>query len=239
MSLEKFRSAPVFDMPKTVGPPDPEKVAEVYRYFGQTPHFAVKNDNKTKNYPALGYLRKSNDIIFMEVENLQGVSLGYVNGLRGLNPTAHTLEGVIIQPSNLSEPMKIVTPDSLRYSLKRNRLRINDDDHVFNKSAKFFMTQSGAFKQEQPTRVGSLPAPLVHGETTQDKAITLAIAKRISTDTKLTVYGKNIEISTLNGVTTLRGRAATELNRERIIRHAIEIAGPTNVTSEIEVRPLS
>jgi len=239
MSLEKFRSAPVYDLPKTVGPPDSEKVAEVFRYFGQTPLFAVKNDIKTKNYPPLGYLRKSNEIIFMEVESLEGVGLGYVDGLRGLNPATQTLEGILIQPSNLSEPRKIVTPDSLRYSLNRNRLRINDDEKNFAKSAKFFITQSGQFKQEQPTRVGKLPPPLVHGESSQDKAITLAIAKRISADSQLTVYGKNIEIATLNGVTTLRGRVANEANRERIVRHATEISGPDNVSAEIEIRPLS
>jgi len=239
MSLEKFRSAPVYELPKTVGPPDSAKVAEVFRYFGQIPPFAVLNEpNPTKAAP-LGHLRKTSDILLMSVENLQGLKVGYVEGLRGLNRVTESFEGVVIQPAKGDSGMKIVPPQSLRYNLKNNRLRINDHAQPFRQSANFSRSSTGAFVQENPARPGTMPAPLVQGESASDKATSAAIIQRILADRKLTIYGKNIEVATLNGKTTLRGRVANEANRKRIVGYAQQVAGANPVTDQIEVRPMS
>lgn len=239
MGLEEFRSAPVYELPKKVGPPDSTKVAEVFRFFGQNPPFAVRNEPNTRNEAPLGYLRTTSRILLMPVENLQGVTVGYVQGLRGLNRVTQRFEGVVIEPANLSKHLKIVPPQALRYSLDRNRLRINDHAQPFRESAQFSLSRSGTFVEENPTRPGTQAAPLTQGESPADKTISLAITKRILADRKLGIYGKNIEVATLDGKTTLRGRVATEANRNRIIGYANEIAGTQNVTAQIEVRPMS
>jgi sporulation protein YlmC with PRC-barrel domain len=239
MAVEKFRSAPVYELPKTVGPPDSAKVAEVFQFFGQKPPFAVRNERTASNAAPLGYLRKTSGILFMPVENLQGVGVGFVKGLRGLNRVTQRFEGVVIDSLNSDGQMKIVPPQSLRYSLTHDRLRINDHAQPFRESANFSLSPTGAFTEENPSRPGILPPPLVHGESPADKAISLAIDNRILADRQLTIYGKNIEVATLNGKTTLRGRVTTEANRDRIISYAKQIAGAQNVTAQLEVRPMS
>jgi sporulation protein YlmC with PRC-barrel domain len=239
MTLEKFRSAPLYELPKTVGPPDSSKVAEVFRFFGQTPPFAILHEPKPANAAPLGHLRKTSEILLMSVENLQGLKVGYVEGLRGLNRVTQSFEGVVIQPAKGNAGMKIVPPQSLRYKLKNNRLRINDHAQPFRQSSNFSRSRTGAFVQENPARPGTMPPPLVQGESPADKATSTAIDKRILADRNLTIYGKNIEVATLDGKTTLRGRVANEANRTRIIGYAQQIAGADNVIEQIEVRPMS
>jgi sporulation protein YlmC with PRC-barrel domain len=237
MDEDALRNAPTFELSKEVGPPQAAKVAEVYRYFGQTPYFAAGG----KAGEPLGYLRKGSSIIYLPVTNLQGVSLGYVTGLRDLNRVTGRLKGVVISPDFASAPeqRKMVPPQALRYNLKKNGLRLNDHDQPFRESSDFVMSQGGRFVEKDPSRPGVPPPPLVHGESDADKAATKKITKRIASNPKLSVYGKNVEIATLNGKTTLRGRATSAQNRDILIGYATEVAGAGNVISQIEVRPMS
>ena len=238
MDVKTLGDAPVFDLPK-IGPPASANVAAAYRYFGQTPYFACPgNENSPER---LSHLRKGSSILFMPVENLQGVQLGYVLGLRDLNRVTGRLKGVVIAPlgSNAPTRKKIVVPQALRYNLKQNALRLNDHELPFEAAAAFNMSSSGAFAEEDPERAGVHPAPLPHGESEGDKSVTREIIKRISAERGLSIYGRNIEVATLNGKATIRGRAVSDANRSRLIAIATTVAGTGNVISEIEVRPMS
>jgi len=244
MDAKTFKSAPTFELSKQVGPPDTAKVAEVYRFFGQTPFFATKGGPATLNgqpLEPLGFVRKGSKILYMPVENLQGVQVGYVSGLRDLNRVTGRLKGVVIRPfgSYTRENMKVVPPQALRYNTKRNALRINDHEQAFKDSSMFSMSRSGQFQEEDPARPGIPLAPLVQGEDPKDKEITLKIRKKIIADKNLASYGANIEVKTLNGKTTIRGRAVSTANRDRLVSYATEAAGAGNVTDQIEVRPMS
>ena len=245
MDEKTFRNAPTFEVSKKVGPPQSAKVEEVYRYFGQTPFFATPNGPSTLNgekLVPLGFIQKIAQILYLPVENLQGVPVGYVTGLRGLDPVTNRIKGVVIGPyGNIVQgKMKIVPPQALRYNLKHNALRINDHEQEFKDSPAFEISQGGKFHEEDPSsRPGVHPPPLAHGEDAKDKAITLKIWKRISADRNLSVYGKNIEVATANGKVTIRGRATSAANRDRLLSYATEAAGPGNVTDLIEVRPMS
>jgi len=244
MDEKTLRNAPTFEVSKVVGPPQSAKVAEVYRYFGQTPFFATPNGPATLNgekLEPLGYIQKSAQVLFLPVENLQGVPLGYVTGLRDLNRVTGRIKGVIIAPYGnfVQGKMKVVQPQALRYNLKHNALQLNDHEQAFKDSPSFHIFRGGQFHEEDPSRPGAHPAPLPHGEDARDKAITLKISKRISADRKLSVYEKNIEVATVNGRVTLRGRAVSAANRDRLIAYATEAAGAGNVTSLIEVRPMT
>ena len=244
MDEKTFRNAPTFEVSKDVGPPQSAKVAEVYRYFGQTPFFATLNGPSTLNgekLEPLGFIQKSAQVLFLPVENLQGVPLGYVTGMRDLNRVTGRIKGVIISPYGnfVRGKLKVVQPQALRYNLKHNGLRLNDHEQAFKDSPSFHMFRGGQFHEEEPSRPGIHPAPLPHGESAKDKAITLKISKRISADRNLSAYGKNIEVATLNGKVTLRGRAVSAANRDRLLSYATEAAGSGNVTSLIEVRPMT
>ena len=244
MDEKTFRNAPTFNLSKDVGPPLSAKVAEVYRYFGQTPFFDVQGTPSTSDKHSLntlGFVQKGSKILHLPVENLQGVRLGYVAGLRDLNRVTGRLKGVVIRPyGNVSpELMKIVQPQDLRYNRDHKALRISNHLQEFKDSPTFDMSTGGRFEEENPGRPGSPLLPPVQGESRADKAITMEIVKRVMADDELSNYGKNIEIKTLHGKTILRGRVERSTARDRLVAHATEAAGAGNVTVELEVRPMS
>ena len=124
MDKEKFEGAPTFELSGQVGPPDPAKVAEVYRFYGKKPYFESGGER-------VGYVKLSSDLFRMPVENLQGVELGYVLGLRNLNRVTGRIQGVLIQPYDTSKPVKEVPPQNLRYNLKHNGFRLSDHQQLF------------------------------------------------------------------------------------------------------------
>ena len=244
MDEKTFRQAPTFKLSEDVGPPLSAKVAEVYRYFGQTPFFAVQGAPSTmdaQSLHTLGFVQKGSKILFLPVENQQGVRLGYVAGLRDLNRVTGRLKGVVIRPyGNVSpENMKVVQPQTLRYNRNHKELRLNDHFQEFKDSPAFDMSTSGRFEEENPERPGLPLLPPVQGESAKDKAITMKIVKRVMADDQLSNYGKTIEIKTLHGKTILRGRVERATARDRLVAYAAEAAGAGNVTVELEVRPMS
>lgn len=244
MDEKTFRNAPTFKFSKDVGPPLSAKVAEVYRYFGQTPFFDVQGAPSTSDKHSLntlGFVQKGSKILHLPVENLQGVRLGYVAGLRDLNRVTGRLKGVVIRPyGNVSsEQMKVVQPQDLRYSPDHKTLRISNHLQEFTDSPTFVMSPGGRFDEERPERPGSPLLPPVQGESKADKAISMEIINRVMADDELSNYGKTIEIKTLHGKTILRGRVERATARDRLVAYATEAAGAGNVTAELEVRPVS
>jgi len=79
----------------------------------------------------------------------------------------------------------------------------------------------------------------VHGESARDKEITRNITTQLFEDTKLSSYGKNIDIATIDGKTTLRGRVVNSANKEDILSFATRVAGPGNVIDQIVVDDIS
>ena len=232
MDKEKFQNAPTFEMSDKVGPPDPKTVAEVYRFYGKTPYFENGKES-------LGYIKLSSDLFRMPVENLQGVGLGYVLGLRNLNRMTGRIQGVLIQPYDTTKPVKEVRPQSLRYNLKRDGFELNDHEQLFVNAPRFNVLASGNIREDAPDRPGAPKAPLVHGAGAKDKETTLRIDELIGADKHLSYYGRNVEVATLNGKTTIRGRATTQENKNRILSYAASVAGAGNVIDRIEVKPMT
>jgi len=175
----------------------------------------------------------------MPVENLQGVPLGYFMGLRNLNRVNGTIQGVIIQPYDKSKPLKIVRPQNLRYTLKRDGFRLNDHEEEFANTAAFQVLPNGDIRHDLPMREGAPPTPLVQGPSARDRESTTKITKKIISDKQLSIYGRNIEIATLDGKTTLRGRVVSQSAKDRLVGYACSIVGDRNVTEIIEVRPMT
>ena len=235
MDVNKFRNAPTFDVSERVSIPDPAQVAEVYRFYGQKPYFSVDS----KSGDSLGYVAISMNLFRMPVENLQGVPLGYFMGLRNLNRVNGTIQGVIIQPYDKSKPLKIVRPQNLRYTLKRDGFRLNDHEEEFANTAALQVLPNGDIRHDSPMRAGAPPPPLVQGPSARDRESTTKITKKITSDKELSIYGRNIEAATLDGKTTLRGRVVSQSAKDRLVGYACSIVGDRNVTELIEVRPMT
>lgn len=232
MDKETFQKAPTFEMSDKVGPPDPKTVSAVYRFYGQAPYF----ENGAE---PLGYIKRSMDLFRMPVENLEGVGLGYVLGLRNMNRVTGRIQGVLIQPYDKTQPVKEVRPQNLRYNLNHNGFELNDHHQQFVNAPRFNVLPSGNIREDAPDRPDAPPTPLVHGASAKDKDTTLRIDKLISADKHLSHFGQNVEVATLNGKTTIRGRSTTQENKNRILSYATSVSGAGNVIDKIVVSPLT
>lgn len=240
MDKARFRNAPTFKMSQKVGPPQSARVAQVYRYYGEQPYFATQSQAGSK-LPMLGYVKRGSSILLMPVDNLQGKNLGFVYGFRDLNRTTGLLGGVIIMPDSfsLSTGKKIVPPQALRYNLKHTRLRLNDHDLPFADAPDFAFAGGGRVVEDKPVLPSLPPPPLVQGNSRRDKAITLQISQAILADGELSHYAKTIEIGTVQGKTTLRGRVQTAGGHAKVLGYAEKAAGRGNVIDLLEVRPMT
>jgi osmotically-inducible protein OsmY len=70
-----------------------------------------------------------------------------------------------------------------------------------------------------------------------DRAITQKIRKAIHEDKNLSTYAHNIKIITQDGKVTLRGPVRSEDEKSNLQAKAVEVAGPDNVTNQLEVAP--
>ncbi len=70
-----------------------------------------------------------------------------------------------------------------------------------------------------------------------DRAITQKIRKSIHDDTTLSSYAHNIKIISQDGKVTLRGPVRSEDEKNNLQAKAAEVAGPDNVTNQLEIAP--
>ena len=70
-----------------------------------------------------------------------------------------------------------------------------------------------------------------------DRAITQKIRKSIHQDKSLSTYAHNIKIITQNGKVTLRGPVRSEEEKTSVAAKAAAVAGPDNVTNQLEIAP--
>lgn len=70
-----------------------------------------------------------------------------------------------------------------------------------------------------------------------DRAITQKIRKALHDDNSLSTYAHNVKIITQDGKVTLRGPVRSEEEKARIEAKAVAVAGPGNVTNQLEVAP--
>jgi len=244
MTKARFRQAPAMELSKVQGPPSAQALSDLFAYFGQTPYFTTTTTavpTSAGQREQLGYIQRTSQIIGLPVDNMQGVRMGQIAGVRGLNNVTGRLTGIVIQPlgSLVGGDMKIVQAHGLRYSNDHSRLRMNNQEQEFVNAPDFLMSQSGNFTEASPERPGMPLPPLVQGRSKRDQAITTAIKDRIAGDSQLSNYGKTISVGTVRGKTIVRGRVVITEARDRIIGYAQQAAGAGNVTAQIEVRRMS
>jgi hyperosmotically inducible protein len=74
-------------------------------------------------------------------------------------------------------------------------------------------------------------------ENRSDRDITQQIRQSIVKDKSLSTYAHNVKIVTQNGQVTLKGPVRSEDEKRAIEAKATEVAGESNVTSELNIKP--
>lgn len=84
-------------------------------------------------------------------------------------------------------------------------------------------------------RTDAVKTPINQNENQKDINITADIRQRV-VDTQMSVNAQNIKIITQDGKVTLRGPVATAEEKNRLESIAGEVAGPSNVLSQLEIQ---
>ncbi len=82
---------------------------------------------------------------------------------------------------------------------------------------------------------GNTKTPIDQDENQADITTTAEIRKLITGDSSMSINARNVKIVTSQGKVTLRGPVDSATEKDAIEKFARQVAGETNVTSEIEV----
>jgi hyperosmotically inducible protein len=74
-------------------------------------------------------------------------------------------------------------------------------------------------------------------ENRSDRELTSEIRRAITKDKEMSTYAKNVKIVTQNGKVTLKGPVRSEDEKKAIEAKAAEVAGESNVDTQIRVAP--
>lgn len=85
-------------------------------------------------------------------------------------------------------------------------------------------------------RSEAVKTPINQNENQRDIDITANIRQRV-VDTNMSLNAQNVKIITQDGKVTLRGPVASVEEKNQIEKLALEVAGPGNVVSQLEVEP--
>jgi hyperosmotically inducible protein len=92
-------------------------------------------------------------------------------------------------------------------------------------------------KVNQRDRDQNEPTADQQKENTSDRQLAAQIRRAVVKDKSLSSSAHNIKIIAQNGKITLKGPVKSEQEKEAIEAKATEIAGPNQVTSELQVAP--
>jgi hypothetical protein len=264
---EKLKAAPDFAMSKWAEQCQSDRVADVYRYYGQEPYFAADGQNSKSGNTAtepLGYIQPSTKLLRLPIKNLQDKSFGSVNTFIFDLPNGKVLHVVALAPGAL-RTKSVIPARALRFNAAHDALYLDVSTEAFKNEPRFRWTydrfradarNNGDFEQEtysnakvaandgvntrQNVQGGTANTytPLAQGGNFADANITSNIYAAMRSDASLSQNAQNVEVGTLNGQVTLRGNVNTEEGKHIIGRIAARAGPSENVSNLLEVRPL-
>jgi hyperosmotically inducible protein len=92
-------------------------------------------------------------------------------------------------------------------------------------------------KVNQRDRNASEPTADQQKDAAGDRATTRKIRQSLIQDKTLSTYAHNVKIITRNGMVTLKGPMRSEDEKRAVEMKATEIAGDSNVTSNLDIQP--
>ena len=154
---EKLKAAPKFEASKWEESSRPEKVTEVYSYYGAQPYFSTtgepsesltpdrtKQGKQTVNpEPRLGYFQKGSKLIGMTVKNLQDEKLGKVDNFV-VDLAAGRVVTVILSSGGflgMGDELSAVPPTTLRYNNERGTRLLDTTKEALAKAPHFKSSQ--------------------------------------------------------------------------------------------------
>lgn len=241
VSKSRFEAGPRFDSSHMKEATQRAKIADVIRYYGLAPWFALDGQKVEKNGAILqlGHLERTSQILDLPVHSSKGDYLGMVNTLFMDVPKGFLYHVIVADPSR-SLPHRVLQARSLRYNTAKTGL-IWDASYVDVADKPLFQWNGDdrrTFKQEAfVNRDLGVAAgkPLRQGSDARDRDKTARIRAAIQADPTLSAAAGNVEIATWHSLTTLRGNVNTSAIREKIGEIAQNAGRAENVSNLIQV----
>lgn len=239
VSTDVFKTAPAIDLTKWVDAGRSDRVAAVYRLFGQEPYFLEEGvaASKTASRPkvALGYVERSSKILDLPVGNLQNDKLGKVWSMTMNIPTGRIRSVVVLAPGNL-KTKSIVPAMALSFNANRDALLLDDSKLEFADEPRYVFTAAAfgneAYSHEESYKGPHTSVALEQGSSYRDVDQTIRINKDIRA---AKINNRNVEVATINDRVTLRGWADTAEDKRRIGEIAIKASRLELVDNQITV----
>ena len=233
VSKARFDAAPNFKVSDVESYSNPGRVAGVLRYFGLQPWFYLDGQVPTKNAEILrlGTVRRTGYILGLEIKSTSGQYLGKVASLLINLPKGQIVHVVDETQAMGDNDTIILQPRALRYNSARNGLVLNENLAALKKEPhlKWIAGTRESYEQERYVNRG------VHtpqGANFRDVQKT----GKINQGVQSTSNANNVQVTTLNAQTTLRGRVNSVAEKDKIGEIARQAGRPENVSNQIEVR---
>jgi hypothetical protein len=260
MDAKMFGEAPEFEMSKWAEHSQSQRVAEVYRYYGEKPYFAADGAGSPSGNTAiepLGFVERSSKLLHLPVRSLENELLGRVNTFQYDLPGGRVFHVVVAAPGPRPS-LSVIPARSLRFNAAHDALHLDMSAQAFYEEPRFRWTtfQKGDYQQESYSNTTVAAnrgvdarrnaqsgtsfryTPLAQGSSFADKDTTARIYAAMRADPTLSQNAQNVEIGTVHGRVTLRGRVNTEEGKRIINEFAVLAGRPENVSNLLEVRPV-
>lgn len=259
MDKALFKVAPELDLANWAEHTQSRQVAEVYRYYGQSPYFAADGQaspSGNTSFEPLGHVHRNSKLLGLVVKNLQDEELGRVNIVQ-FDLATGLVSHVIVLAPGFAKEKSVIQARALKFNAARDGLLLDVSKQAFKEEPRFKWTYGtrGDFKQEsfvnravaandgvntqQNVQAGIVGTytPLAQGSSFRDVDKTYRIYAAMRADASLSQTAQNVEVGTLNGQTTLRGNVNTAEGKRTIGAIAAAAGRPENVSNLLEVRP--
>jgi len=250
LDKERLTGAPEFNPSRWDEYSMPDRISEVYRYYGQDPKVWLNRTETNRAAASRIELSKASQMIGSAVKNSRDEKLGSIDDLI-LDLESGRLVQVIVSSGGflgIGDELSSVPPRALRYDIngKHWLLDVTKED----------LAASPHFKKDQwpdlgdPTYVtgvyraykvepyfGSQPRTAQdQGNSEADLSVTRKIRQEIVARDGLSLNARNVKIITVDGAVTLRGPVSSEAERRTIADIAKQYAAGNRVENQLEIK---
>jgi len=263
MSKETLKSAPPVELSKWEEQYQSNRVVESYTYYKQEPYFG-RPDSQTHRIIVLGRVDRASKVIGENIRNLTDQKIGEVEDLIVDVGAGRVVHAIIASGGflGLGETFSAVPPSALKQDESRHLLQLDTTKEAltaaphFKKSdwphlddpnyaqqvyrahhvEPYFGTDVDNSARNVRDRQSKTLTPADQGTSEADMDITRRIRKEITSEDRLSLYGHNVKVITLNGRVTLRGPVQSAEEKRRISDIANRIAKSENVDNQLEIK---
>jgi len=243
-SREVFKTAAAIDLASWTDAGRSDRVAAAYYLFGQEPYFleegATASRKDVRPKVSLGYVERCNKLVGMPVGNYPGEQFGKVWSMTLDIPKGRILSVIVLAPGNF-ETKSVIPAMALGFNTARNALLLDDTKQEYADEPRYIYTKAAfgnvATSQEEAFKGPHTLVALEQGDSYPDVDRTLLIQQNIRV---ARIYGRNVQVGTINGRVTLRGWVRTAADQQRIGEIAIAASRLELVDNQITVgRPVA